>query len=288
VTAFVNLDALYRHLEERAMEYESLSHIHGLFLNHFLCKFFYSRSERADLREAERTHWETAFFGVELDTRLVVTTVTRLNGEGEVITYPDLDSLDDAALRYLAKRVDDTDNPLLKAHYAHLLWRSPVRKPRHGRVAVDSYLELVKIYERRSQGSPGKAYGTLALRALESAREIAEQVDHRITRIDREMIRLIHELSEEDTSSCGVKADLIRAMLRKPERFTAEDYEGIQQVCWRVARWLSGRGRLGEAVDMLELGRRVDERVGVKTHRWGRRVNEYLKVLETQKKNPVD
>ncbi len=283
MAVFADLKSLYRHLEERATDYESLGQIHSLFLNHFLCRFFYSRSESTNLCEAERTHWETAFFGIELDTRRVVTTVTRINGQGEVVTYPDLDSLDDAALRYLVKRVNSTSNPLLKAHYAHILWRSPARKTRHGRLAVDSYLKLLRVYGKKAEQEPEKGYGSLALRVLENAREIAEQLGYRLKRIDREMIRLIHRLSDEYSPSCGIKASLIRTMLRRPDRFTRNDYSGIQQVCWRSARRLYERGRLGDAIDMLELGRRVDERVGEKTHRWQRRIAQHMKTLEVQK-----
>jgi hypothetical protein len=74
-------------------------------------------------------------------------------------------------------------------------------------------------------------------------------------------------------------------MLRRPERFSGKDYEGIQRICWRVARLLYKEGHIGDAVEMLELGKRVDERVGKTTYRWERRVGEYMKVLESKLKS---
>ena len=59
---------------------------------------------------------------------------------------------------------ESTNNHLLRARYFHFLWLSPKKDHKYPKKAIDSYLELIHIFEEKDKELPEKHYG---LRVLE-------------------------------------------------------------------------------------------------------------------------
>ncbi len=279
---FADIATLYKYLEEKATDYESLDHIRCLFLDHFLQKFFYSKHEESELGEAEKTHWEIAFFALVFENGQIKPVFTRTNHKKEVVQYSDLTAFDHETYEYLVERFGTVSNPLLKAHYAHILWYSPEGCERHAKIATENYLRLISIYEKKDRQEPMKRFGARLLETIGNAYDITHRVNHRVDRVKSELKRLVTEFNFNSSCSYVLRSSLIKMMLREEKSFSKEDFKGVENVCWRLSESMIGVENPRGAVEMLELGDRVDQKLGKKTHPWRKRIGECVGVLEKQ------
>lgn len=266
---FTNLESLYKHLEDRAIDYKYPSQISKLFQ-----KLRDSEHEENKLDEAEKAQWEIDFFNFDLENSEIKPTFPRTNEKGEVVEYPSLGRFDDRTYNYLIERLNSTNNPLLKARYSQILWCSPKRHAKYAKVAVDSYLELTKIYEEKDEKAPQESFGWDLIRAIENAYSIAYQIHYREEKIKSELRRLIIEFNFDSNSSFVLRSSLIKLMLRERKRFSKEDFCGFENLCWQMSKSLLSAGDIYGVIDMLELGERVDQKLGKETHDWRRKIAE--------------
>ncbi len=105
--------------------------------------------------EAIKAQWEMDFFNFIIDSNVLIPKFTMTNEKGEEIGYPTMSRFTDKTYEYLIYRLDSTNNPLLKARYAHILWLSPKKHGRFAQIAIDSYLKLVKICEEKAKKIAG-------------------------------------------------------------------------------------------------------------------------------------
>jgi len=129
--------------------------------------------------------------------------------EGEIINYPTLNSFSDRTYDYLIERLTFTSNPLLLARYSHILWCSPRKNNKFGRLAVDSYLELIKLYEAKDNAEPQEHYGLDVLNAIKNAYVISRQTKYNESSIKSEIIRLIMTFNFESSSSYALRCQSI-------------------------------------------------------------------------------
>jgi len=154
-------------------------------------------------------------------------------------------------------------------------------------MAVDSYLELVKIYEAKDKKEPDKCYGLAVQEAMKSAYSIAFQIKYKTDEMKVELKRLVTTFNFKSSSSFALRANLIELMLKAKRRFSKEDFLGFENVCWQVSESLIESGNIHDAIVMLELGEKVDQKLEKKTHDQRRRIAELYETLmkEAEKDN---
>ncbi len=276
---FDSLESLYEHLEHNADSYKYPHNIGTLFQK--LRDSFHKNSET---QKAKVAQWETDFFNFRLEKGKSLTMWEMTDEKGKLVTYPNYQDFDESKYKYLVERFENTCNPLLKARYAHILWCGPRKHAKYAKAAIDAYLELVNVYERKDRNAPAKHFGLDVLQVMQNAYFLGHQVKYRTDEIKSELKRLILNFNFKSSSSFALRANFIELMLDARKRLPNDDFAGFQDICWKVALILIKANNIHAAVDMLKLGERIDERLGANTHNWTLKRAKLYELLMSQRK----
>ncbi len=279
---FTDIKLIYNHLEKNAISYRYSNEIANLFIMLRDLKIEERNSPEADIAQ-----WEIDFFNFTLTDGELKPTFVCSSNEGEIINYPTLNRFSDRTYEYLIERLMSTSNPLLLARYSHILWCSPRKNNKFGRLAVDSYLELIKTYEAKDNLEPNEHYGLEVLNAIKNAYIISCQTKYRKETIKLEIKRLITSFNFKSSSSYALRINLIELMLKNKRRFCKEDFFGFDKICLQVSDSLKELGNTDGAIRMLELGERIDKKTERRTFDWGKQIAELYESLmeEAEKQN---
>lgn len=251
MSEFSDLTALYQYLEAHAVDHIFGDDIAKLFDN-------VSKALAAEFSEDQvrRCDWETKIFRVHFQ-------------DGEP-NHADFGQVFDAqAHRYLESRLGETQNPILKARYSHVLWSIPGRKhAKRARTAVDAYIELVKILDQKSVDDAEGVFGYHLLLAIGNAFSLAYQTKYRLDEIKSEIRRLVFDFDFANLVSYSLRRDLIGLMLDSRWKPKTADLGGVAEICWSLFQRVLASGREEVAIEALELGAKIDSRVGAKSHDW--------------------
>lgn len=280
---FDSLDSLYEHLERNAASYKYQHNIGTLFQK--LRDFFHKNN---DTNKAKIAQWEVDFFNFRLEQGAALTMFEMTDEKGNPVTYPNFQNFDEDKYQYLVERLENTSNPLLKARYAHILWCSPRKHAKYAKAAVDSYLELIDVYERKDKDAPAEHFGLDVMRIMQNAYFLGYQIKYRIDEIKSELKRLVLDFNFDSRSSFALRANVIKLMFKARKRFLKEDFAGFQNICWKAALSLTKANNIPAAIDMLNLGKKIDEKVGTETHNWIlKRAKSYESLMNQRKKGDL-
>ncbi|MCK4307705.1 DUF4209 domain-containing protein [candidate division WOR-3 bacterium] len=274
---FADLKSLCNYLEKTATDYKYSHQIGNLFQKLRDLKHKQNKSD-----EAEKSQWEVDFFNFMIEDGNLKPIFTGPNDKGEVVGYPFLDRFNDRTYKYLIERLDSTSNLLLNARYSHILWCSPKKHTKYAKMAVNSYLKLIKIYEAKDMKEPNEYYGLYVLKAVKNAYFIASQVKYKVDKIKSELRRLVNTFNFKSSSSFALRANLVELMLKSKGKFLNKDFLGFEKICWQISESLTKAGNIHGAIDMLKLGEKVEQKLGRRTHNWGKRIAESYETLMKQ------
>lgn len=113
---FDSLDSLCEHLEHNVASYKYPHNVGTLFQK--LRDFFHKND---DANKAKIAQWEVDFFNFRLEKGEALTMWQTTDEKGKPVTYPNYQNFDEDKYKYLIERLENTNNPLLKARYAHIL-----------------------------------------------------------------------------------------------------------------------------------------------------------------------
>ena len=272
-----DFESIHKHLEENAINYQYPHQIAELFKR---LRDLRHRENRAD--EVEKAQWEIDFFSFGLNDNKPSPKFTATDEKGEVIEYPTLNTFDERTYAYLIERFNATRSPLTKARYSHLIWLSPKKHSKYAKAAIDSYLELIKIYEKKDIDKPEEHYGLDVENAIRNAFFIGCQVKYRLPEIKSEIIRLIKKFNTKSSSTFALRFNLIDLMLSQKKTFSDNDFFGIGNICWEFAKLDVDRGNLHGAIKLLELGEKIDTKLNKKSKEWRKRIAELYETLMKQ------
>lgn len=274
MTNFNNIDALYEHVEETVLNDENFYQTIDLFK-----KFRGTKIEENNQTEAEKAQWEIHFFSFFLTEGEIRPQVVRTDENGQVFEYPHLDMFGENTYEYLIMRLDATNDPKLKAQYAHILWGSPKKHGRFAKIAVDSYLEMISIYQQ--EYDEGKDCSREISEAVINAYSVARRINYKVEEIKSGLKRLIQKFSSGAAFSVR---DLIQFMLKPKIGFNQDDFEGLENVCWQIAESFTDGHT---AISFLALGERVDQRLEKQSHNWILRIAQhYEAMMKLHEKGP--
>lgn len=278
---FTNLESLHKHLEYKALDYKYPHQISSLFQ-----KVRDLKTKENKPVEAEKAQWEIDFFNFGLENDQIEPKFIKTSDKGEIVKYPSLDRSDDRTYEYLIERLNKTSNPLLKARYSHILWCSPRKHVQYAKLAVDSYLKLIKIYEEKDREAPQEHFGLDVIQAVRNAYSIGYQVKYKVEKVKSEVKRLITEFNFKSSSSFALRSDLIELMLRGKRKFSKKDFNKLENFCWQMSESLIDAENIHAAIRMLELGERIDQKLGKRTHDWrGKMAESYENLMNQAEKN---
>ncbi len=278
---FKDIESLYKHLEDSAFEYRYDVSMAELFKTLRDVKSKEGNNDEAEKAQIEIDALEFSTSEGELLPRFSTT-----NNKGEEVKYPELSSFTEKALVYLIRRSLETKNPRLKARYNHILWKSEKKDIQYARVAVDSYLRSIKIFEDKDKEKPDENCGLELLSAIKNCYFIGCPIRYKLNDIKSEIIRLIKEFNNESSSKGVLTHELINLMLDSKKVFTKEEFIGLDKVCNTAYRQKEKEHNLDRAIRFLELGEKIDRKIGDKSLKWRRIIASLYekRFLEAEKK----
>jgi len=278
---FTNLESIYRHLEKNAIDYEYPTQIGDLFQ-----KLRDLSRKKKKSEDAKKAQWEIDFFYFRIEEGEIRSFSQIPNNKGEIVEFPTLDRFDEDTYNYLIKRMENTSNPLLKARYSHILWCSPKKHNKYAKIATDSYLELIKIYEEKDKEEPQKHYGLEILKIAKNAYLIVYQAQYKMAKIKAELRRLVLKFNFMSSSSFILRSSLIKFMLERKRQFPTKYLDCFEKICKQMAEDLDEKGSIFQKIAILELGEKVDDRLRKKTYDWRRKIaKSYETLMKIAKKN---
>jgi len=280
MSGFTDLEPLYSHLEEKALDYKHAQVIGTLFQ-----KVRDLKHEQGKPAEAEKAQWELDFFNFVLKAGEIHPTVRGTDDKGQPFEYPNLERLDETAYAYLIERSDSTKNVLLKARYSHILWCSPKKRTQYAEIAVDSYLELIKVYEQREVERPQELYGLDLYNVAENAYCISTRTKYKVDTVRSEFRRLISGFDANSNMSFHTRANLIDLMLKDKKTFLKEDFEGFDSICVQASESLRKEGNMYASLEALKIGEKVAPKLGLETESWTERIAQCYEELMRRAKS---
>ena len=279
MTEFTDLSTLYEHLEQHAQVYFTSFEI-GQFFNK-LTKALKTAGNEGD---AERAQWETDFFFVMFFEGESKPFSSMYDDKGERHEYPDLKKIDERQWSYLIERLETVTNPILKSRYSHILWCSPKKHGKYAQIAIDNYLQLIKIYENKDNEQPTVHFGLNALDCFKNAYHLSIIVNYRFDEIKSELKRLVTSFNPKSSSSPAVRTHLIKLALNDKKIFSKEDFTGFDILCDEIANiWIS-RDNIHAAIDIYELCERWENKfLGKISGVWRRKIaGSYESMMRNQ------
>jgi hypothetical protein len=256
---FLDFESLYEHLEAKAMDYEN-TEIACMFQK-ILGKMH--EEKKADLETQAK--WEMDVFNFTVEKNIISPLKTVPNQEGKLVSYPNYDSFTPSAYEYIAKRIDSTSNPLLRARYAHFLWFSPKKHGKYALLAVDSYLQMAKIYEQKDRENPEQFIGLEIAPILENAFLLSKNVNDKakIDLVKSEVRRLVLNFNPASECLFKLRIDLLSLMLQE-KIFSKEDFNGLSELCFSFAKELDSH----QSITILIIGEKIEQKLETVNFDW--------------------
>lgn len=268
------LNELYIDIDANADNYEHLEEIAKLFQELRDLKLNENEND-----EAKIAQWELDFFNFTIMKGELYSLCSMVNKDGATLEYPSLDNFNEETYEYLIERLNNSNNPLIKAQYSTILWKSPKRHGKYAKIAVDSFLELIKIYEEKDKEEIQKSWGYKAFQSAENAYRIGLSSKYKINDVKLEIIRLIKSFNPKSRSSFVLKLRLIELMLEEKKNFNKDDFSGLENVCLEVYNDLIEKGEFHDSIMILELGEKIDKKRGTNTYNWRKSIAEMYESL---------
>jgi len=257
-------------LEHHAQDYSTSFEIGQLFNN--LAGVLKTSGNETD---AEKAQWEMNFFSLMVSNGEIHPFARTFDEKGECHEYPDMKKTDEKQLSFLIERLEIAKNPVLKARYSHILWCSPKKHGDFAKVAIDNYLQLVKIYEDRDKEHPEELFGLNALDSFKNAYNLAITIHFKFDDIRSELKRLVTSFNPQSSSSPALRTQLLELAFNDKKIFSKKDLASFDVLCEEVAAvWIS-RDNIRPAIDIYELAeRREMKNLGRNTGVWRRKIAE--------------
>jgi len=272
MAGFENLRSLLQHLETAAGEYARPRELQSLF-----CRLLGESESTYEQPGFDEILWEYNVFRLKFE-----------DGELNKCYAHFLDEFTPQAYTYVMARLMSTTNPVLKHRYAHALWcRCDGQKEiRHATMAVDAYLRAAQGYETQAGHAPNLPYGLAMSHAIRNAYGLAARTNQPLAHIKAEILRMAKYFTTGYTWLFRVRDELITLILRERKHFTDADLSGLQDVCWDlyVSANLDREVRIQDAKDILDLGQKIDRKLGQTSHNWDlARAECYVRLMGIRK-----
>lgn len=257
----LELETLYKHLEENAINY-NYREIANLFQK------IHDKMHTEGKTDIEtKAQWEMDFFNFSIVKNVISPMWTLPDKEGKMVSYPRLDNFSEATYDYLVNRSESVNNPLLKARYAHILWFSPRKHGKYAMVGTDCYLETAKLLEVKEKQSSESHTGLDIILTIENAFYLAKNIGDKgkIESVKSEIKRSIFNFNLKSRRLVRLRVDLINLMVEEKTIFVTDDLNGLSDLCLALSKELSDTH---QAITFLQLGEKIEQRTKKQDANW--------------------
>jgi hypothetical protein len=233
--------------------------------------------------DAQRALWENDFFSITVSNGEIQPLAVMYDDRGERHEYPNLQQTDDEEWQYLIRRCRSTSCPILKARYSHILWSSPKKHGEYAKVAIDNYLQLIKIFEDKDREKPEGNFGLDAVDSFKNAYGLAIVINYKFDEIKNEFKRIVSSFNPVSSTSPAVKTQLIKLALNDRKIFKTEDFVGFDRLCEDIAELWISRDGIFPAISVFELAERWEMKTsGKNSGIWRRKIAECYESMMQQ------
>lgn len=221
INQFYTIDGVYTFVDKNAYNLERNWDLTDLWV-----KF---RNKTTSEDEKKKAQWEIDCFSFEIKgDRVFSQNYSTSSNTGKAKFYPDLNEFQKEVIEYVIQRVETSSNPLLKARYAHLLWKCPIgiKHNKFAEIAVENYIKAIDEYcdqwknvkHKETPLQVGKLYETL-LAVSNDLKTNLEPVK-----------RLTHKLLFSSTFEFYTKHRILNDMLLYSKLFKPDDFENTLSI----------------------------------------------------------
>lgn len=216
INQFNTIDEVYNFVDENAYNLERNWDITDIWVKY--------RNKTTSEVEKQKAQWEIDCFLFEIKgDRLFSQIYSAASDTGEVKVYPNLNDLQKEVIEYVNKRLDSSSNPLLKARYAHLLWKCPIGI-KHNKFAIssiDNYVKGIEDYSKQWNEENHKQTPFQIGRLYETLLAVVNEIKNNLEKVKK----LTHELLFNSTFAFYTKHGILNDMLEYPKLFKPKDFE---------------------------------------------------------------
>lgn len=234
---------------------------------------------------------EAKYCQIEIDTFNFRTTNDSLSfklagtdNEGNPFEYPNIRAFQDEDFDYLIERLNNTENLFLKARYSHVLWHSPKKHFQYAQAASQSYLDISKILFREIDATDSQRVGDYFVDTIENAILISDNLkDKEILKASKDfMIPIVHDFNY--TERVHINTNILYFMIDNNKLFRREDINGLQQEVYKIAQTKEDFRK----IDLLQLGKKVDIKLGNNYLYWDKEIAECYEVMATKREDEAN
>lgn len=226
VTQFNTIEDVYAFIDDNAYKFERNWDITDLWVKY--------REKTVNEIEKQKSQWEIDCFLFDVKGSRLFSQIYSSISENEVATYPDLNTIQKGVIRYLNERLENASNPLLKARYAHLLWKCP-KEVKHNKFAIaalDNYIMAIEDCYRQFELKKHEETPHQIGKLFETLLSVGNDLKTDFEPIKKLTQKLLFNSSFEFYSKHGILDD----MLEYPKIFKPIDFKntlGIieQELC---------------------------------------------------------
>lgn len=285
---FQSLDALYDHIEKEALGYGYLIEIGDHFQK--LRDQFIAKDDQGNAFLAQ---CEVDAFNLMTKNGGLSAQFVGADSDGNEIRIPDIIKFSPEEFGYFVERLKQVQNPRLSARYAHILWEGPTKRQDYALNAIEAYLEQIPHYERlntkdRIDDLAGHLYHVDILDCVKSALHLAVSSRQLVDEVISEVWRIFEDTCTRKQTRHSFTHRLIALILENKKHFEPKGLQKLSEVCLAVADQLQENSDLHGAIQLNELGLRIDQTLQTKTTDWNQRIAGcYESLMERREKSPM-
>jgi len=235
--------------------------------------------ELKDKKNAQKMQWIIDVLNSVISDNILKEMMSGTTKDGKPWKYPDISTFTKNGFKEIEKALRITKSIVLKARYADFLWLTK-RDYKKARIAVDSYLTLIKKYEKKDKKNPNNHYGLDVLISFKRAFQISTSIKFKQSDIRKELERLIFNFNPSSTSKSKLTIDLIEIVIDNKKDFSDKNFwKKIITICKERYKSLQNSGNFYFARDYLDKGKKIEITIlNKRTTKWDKLIaKSYLR-----------
>lgn len=231
--------------------------------------------ELKNKKSAQRMQWMMDILSFVISDNRLKEMMSGTTKDRKPWKYPDISTFTESSFKEAEKALKNTKSIMLKARYADFLWLSK-RDYKKARIALDSYLELIKKYEKADKRNPNNHYGLDVLSSFKRVFQISKSINYKKDDAKNELKRLCFNFNPDSSSKFKLTIDLIEIAINNKNDFRNKKFwEELIIICKNHYKKLYENKNWYFARDYLNNAKRIETAVlNKKTNKWDKLIAE--------------
>jgi uncharacterized protein DUF4209 len=221
ITQFDTIDEVYTFVDINAYNLERNWYLTDLWVKY--------RNKTTNELEKQKAQWEIDCFLFDIKgDRLFSQIYSEASETGEVKGYPNLNDIQKDVIEYVSQRVENSSNPILKARYAHLLWKCPIgiKHNKFANTAIVNYINAIEDYCDQYQYEEHKETPFQIGRLYETLLAVLNDIKTNLEPVKK----LTHKILFNSTFEFYTKHGILNDLLKYPKLFKPNDFENTLSI----------------------------------------------------------